>query len=133
MKIDLTFWLILALLTSVSANILAFYYIRILLGKLFYVGENLSDLTQMITSFRNHIKAVYSMEMFYGDETLQHLMDHTSSLHEVLEEFEDIYEIAVPPEQPDETEDNQEETEEDATKTIDKENVFYGGTRTSNN
>ena len=133
MKIDLTFWLILALLTSVSANFLALYYIRTLLGKLFYVGENLSDLTQMITSYRNHIKSVYEMEMFYGDETLQHLMDHTRSLHEVLDEFEDIYEIAVPPDNTEETETNQEETQEDAPKTIDQENVFYAGTRTSNN
>lgn len=133
MKIDLTFWLILALLTSVSANFLAFYYIRTLLGKLFFVGENLSDLTQMITSYRNHIKAVYSMEMFYGDETLKHLMDHTRSLHEVLDEFEDIYEIAVPQEEDEEADNNEEEKLEDATKTIDQENVFYGGTRTSNN
>jgi hypothetical protein len=133
MKIDLTFWLILALLSSVSANFLAFYYIRALLGKLFFVGENLSDLTQMITSYRNHIKSVYEMEMFYGDETLQHLMAHTRSLHEVLDEFEDIYEIAVPPQEGEETDNNQEETQKDAPKTIDKENVFYAGSRTSNN
>jgi 2-iminoacetate synthase ThiH len=87
----------------------------------------------MIKSYRNHMKVVYEMEMFYGDETLKHLMDHTRSLHEVLDEFEDIYEIAVPPQEDEETNNNKEETEEDATKTIDKENVFYGGTRTSNN
>ena len=133
MKIDLTFWLILALLTSVSANFLAVYYIRTLLGKLFFVGENLSDLTQMITSYRNHIKAVYSMEMFYGDETLKHLMDHTRSLHEVLDEFEDIYEIAVPPDNTEDADNNEEEKPEDAPKTIDEENVFYAGTRASNN
>jgi hypothetical protein len=133
MKIDLTFWLILALLTSVSANFLAFYYIRTLLGKLFYVGENLSDLAEMIKSYRNHIKAVYGMEMFYGDETLKHLMNHTTSLHEVLEEFEDIYEIAVPPDESEEIENNQEEIIEDATKKVDEENVFYAGTRASNN
>ena len=133
MKIDLTFWLIMALLTSVSANFLAFYYIRTLLGKLFYVGENLSDLAEMIKSYRNHIKTVYGMEMFYGDETLKHLMNHTTSLHEVLEEFEDIYEIAVPPDESEEIENNQEETEEDATKKVDEENVFYAGTRASNN
>lgn len=138
MKIDLTFWLILALLTSVSANLLALYYIRSLLGKLFFVGENLSDLAQMIASYRNHIKTIYSMEMFYGDETLEHLMKHTTSLHEVLEEYEDIYEIAVPPDENpedkvEELEENQEENIKDATKKIDQENVFYAGSRTSNN
>jgi len=97
------------------------------------VGENLSDLAEMIKSYRNHIKAVYGMEMFYGDETLKHLMNHTTSLHEVLEEFEDIYEIAVPPDESEEIENNQEEIIEDATKKVDEENVFYAGTRASNN
>ena len=72
--------------------------------------------------------------MFYGDETLQHLMEHTKSLYVILEEFEDIYEIAVPPELPEEEQEiTQEENEEDATKKISQENVFYAGTRTSNN
>jgi len=133
MKIDLTFWLIMALIASVGANILAFYYIRVVLAKLFYVGENLSDLVQMITSYRNHLKVIYEMEMFYGDETLQHLLEHTRSLHTVLEEFEDIYEIAVPPDNLEDQQINEEEILEDATKTIDEENVFYGGTRASNN
>lgn len=133
MKIDLTFWLILALLTSVSANILAFYYIRVVLGKLLYVGENLGDLAQMVASYRNHLKTIYEMEMFYGDETLQHLIEHTKSLYEVLEEFEDIYEIAVPPEGPEDQQNNEKEIIEDATKKIPEQDVFYAGTRTSNN
>ena len=43
MKIDLTFWLIIALITSGIGNILLFYYSRVLLGKLLYLGDNLSD------------------------------------------------------------------------------------------
>ena len=130
MKIDLTFWLILSLTTSVTINFVAFYYARGLLNRLIFVGDNLSDLTQMITSYRNHLKAVYSMEMFYGDETLQHLIDHTKSLYTILEEFEDAYEIAIPSEN---SEEEQEEEIKDAETTIDQENVFYAGTRTSNN
>tara|TARA_Y100000114_G_scaffold113070_1_gene106949 strand:- start:1898 stop:2290 length:393 start_codon:yes stop_codon:yes gene_type:complete len=130
MKIDLTFWLILSLTTSVTINFVAFYYARGLLNRLMFVGDNLSDLTQMITSYRNHLKAVYSMEMFYGDETLQHLIDHTKSLYTILEEFEDAYEIAIPSEN---SEEEQEEEIKDAETTIDQENVFYAGTRTSNN
>jgi len=114
MKIDLTFWLILALLTSVSANFLAFYYIRVLLGKLFYVGENLSDLAEMITSYRNHIKAVYGMEMFYGDQTLQGLIRHS---REMINEIIDLQERYFLEEEEDfdrtqkEEEDSQEEKE----------------------
>jgi len=133
MKIDLVFWLILALSASTIVNFLAFYYIRVVLGKLLYVGENLGDLTEMIASYRNHLKAVYEMEMFYGDETLQHLIEHTRSLHEMLEDFEDVYDITEPPEEDEQAEITQEETELDAKTKIDQENVFYGGTRTSNN
>ena len=88
MKIDLTFWLILALLTSVSANFLAFYYIRTLLGKLFFVGENLSDLAQMIASYRNHIKTIYSMEMFYGEPVIQDLITRTKFVIINISSFE---------------------------------------------
>ena len=130
MKIDLTFWLILSLTTSVTINFIAFYYARGLFNRLMFVGDNLSDLAQMVTSYRNHLKAVYSMEMFYGDETLQHLIDHTKSLYTILEEFEDAYEIAIPSENSDQ---EQEEEIKDAETTIDEENVFYAGTRTSNN
>ena len=130
MKIDLTFWLITALVSSVAVNFIALYYIRVVLGKLFYVGDNLSDLAQLITNYRNHLKAVYSMEMFYGDETLSHLIDHTRSLHNVLEEFEDVYTIAEPQEQDDEI---TQEEENNAETPITQENVFYGGARKSNN
>ena len=132
MKIDLTFWLIIALSSSVIANFIAFYYIRVVLGKLLYVGENLSDLVELITNYRNHLKTVYDIETFYGDETLKFLIEHTKSLHGLLEEYEDVYSIAIPQEVTEE-EPIQEEEEINAEKTINEENVFYAGTRTSNN
>ena len=133
MKIDLTFWLIIALITSGIGNILLFYYSRVLLGKLLYLGDNLSDLVDMITSYRNHLKSVYEMEMFYGDQTLQFLINHTKSLYELLEEYEDVYTIAIPPETTDEQNINEEEINNDAETTIPEQDVFYAGTRTSNN
>jgi len=131
MTISLTFWLILALLMSITANILAFWYIRVVLGKLMFVGENISDLVTMVTNYKNHLKGVYEMEMFYGDETLKFLMEHTNSLLEVLEEYEDINNIIKPPESEEEL--TEEELIEDAETKINQENVFYGGTRKSNN
>ena len=133
MTINLTFWLIIALSVSVTVNFIALYYIRVVLGKLFYVGENLGDLVELITAYRNHLKAVYSMDMFYGDETLKHLIEHTKSLHIILEEFEDVYSIALPQEESEEEEEEIKEEEINAEKTIAQENVFYAGTRTSNN
>ena len=134
MKIDLVFWLILALSASTIVNFVAFYYIRVVLGKLLFVGDNLGDLSELVANYRKHLKSVYEMDMFYGDETLQHLIRHTRSLYDLLEDFEDVYAIAEPPEETDEQDEtNQEETELDAKTKISQENVFYGGTRTSNN
>ena len=134
MKIDLVFWLILALSASTIVNFVAFYYIRVVLGKLLFVGDNLGDLSELVANYRKHLKSVYEMDMFYGDETLQHLIRHTKSLYDLLEDFEDVYAIAEPPEETDEEDEtNQEETELDAKTKISQENVFYGGARTSNN
>ena len=133
MKINLTFWLIMALSASVTANFIAFYYIRVVLGRLMYVGDNLSDLAKMITAYRNHLKSIYEMEMFYGDENLQFLIEHTKSLHELLEDYEDAYLIAIPPENIEEQIINEEEEIKDAEKTIIEQDVFYAGPRKSNN
>ena len=133
MTINLTFWLIMALCASVVANFIAFYYIRVVIGRLMYVGDNLGDLAEMVTAYRNHLKGVYNMEMFYGDETLKFLIDHTRSLHDLLEDFEDVYSIGIPPENTEEQITNKEEINNDAETTIPEQDVFYAGTRTSDN
>ena len=133
MIINLTFWLILALSASVIANFIAFYYNRVVIGRLMFLGDNLSDLAEMVTTYRNHLKSVYEMEMFYGDETLKFLIDHTKSLHDLLEEYEDIYNISIPPENIEEQINNEEEMENNAKTQINEENVFYAGPRERNN
>ncbi len=137
MTVNLTFWLILCLSASVIANFLAFWYIRAILGRLMFISENLRDLVDLISTYRNHLKSVYEMDMFYGDETLKFLMGHTKSLSDVLEEYSDVYLITEPQEQQEEqqeeTDNLKEETEINAETKINQENVFYGGTRKSNN
>ena len=130
MTFNITFWLILALIASVTANFFAFWYIRVLLGKLMYVGDNLADLVTLVGNYKKHLKGVHSMEMYYGDETLKFLMGHTNSLLELLEDYEDVYTMTEIIEEPEEI--NKEEIE-DAKETIAEENVFYAGSRTSNN
>ncbi len=130
MTINLTFWLVLALLASIVGNIFAFWYIRVVLTKLMFVGENLADLVDLIDTYKKHLKGVYEMEMFYGDETLEFLMQHTRSLRELLNQYSDIYSIIEPQEDIDTL--IEEETEDNEKKTITEENVFYAGSRKSN-
>jgi hypothetical protein len=87
------------------------------------VAENSSDLLAMITGFRNHLKAVYNLDSFYGDETLKALMDHATTLSMILEDqYGDIASLSEPVEY--------EEEEENAEKENEKEkHVLYAGTR----
>ena len=78
---------------SILFNIGIVLYTRNVIVKLLSVSEELGDLKTMIDNFYAHILTVYEMEMFYGDETLSHLLDHTRSLGEQLETFEYIYSL----------------------------------------
>jgi len=87
--------IILSLVLTIStlANVGLILYVRATLLRLLYVSEELGDLQDMINSFANHVKKVYELEMFYGDQTLQALMEHAISFNEQLETFEFIYSI----------------------------------------
>ena len=134
MTINFTFWLGMALCLSVAVNIGTIWYIRKLLSRFMFISNNLSDLVEMIKNFRDHLKSIYEMEMFYGDETLQFLMSHTKSLFDLLQDYEDVYLIAEPLEEDDEFEENNKEEQLDGeTKKVTEENVLYAGTRRRNN
>ena len=79
------------LFASVVFNIGIFVYARAALSRLLEVYSELGDLQDMIDAFANHLEQVYELEMFYGDETLQHLLNHASSFNAQLETFEHIY------------------------------------------
>ncbi len=81
----------------------------------------------MVTSYRDHLTKVYGMEMFYGDATLKFLMSHTKDLKELLEDFEDVIYVTEPIEEIEVIEQQEEET--NAPTQIEKENVFYAGSR----
>ena len=132
---NFTIWLIIALLVSVSANIFMFWYIRRVLDKLLFVSRNISDLVDLLVSYQNHLKTIYSLDTYYGDETIQFLMSHTKSLLEVLEEYEDIYSITVPIEYEDFDDENEEneEGENDGETKVNEKDVFYAGSRKRNN
>jgi hypothetical protein len=127
-----TNWLIIALSVSFIANILALWYIRKLLAKVLFVSQNLTDLVDLLGTYRNHLKRIYSMEMFHGDETIKFLIQHTNSLLDVLEDYSDIYLMTEPIEVGEEDEESYDDEKETRPPQVNEENVFYGGTRSSN-
>ncbi len=76
---------------SVVANIGVFVYARAAISRLLFVADELGDLQSMTNNFAKHLNNVYELESFYGDPTLQYLLDHAISFNEQLETFEYIY------------------------------------------
>jgi hypothetical protein len=95
-----------------SAGVLI--YARAAIIRLLIVSEELGDLQQIINSFATHVKSVYELEMFYGDQTLKSLMEHAISFNEQLETFEYIYSLT---EEEIDDNDNDTPTEEEEEKT----------------
>ena len=98
------------LFLSVIFNIGVFVYARAAITRLLFVSEELGDLQNMIDAFAKHVKSVYELEMFYGDATLEHLLNHAVSFNEQLETFEHIYSL---------TEETAIETEEESGEELD--------------
>lgn len=122
-------WTIIALILSFIGNFFSIWYIRKLLGKVLFVSQNLTDLVDLLETYRNHLRKIYSMEMFHGDETIKFLIQHTNSLLDVLEDYSDIYLMTEPMAIQEDEESYDEETRAETLNT--EKDVFYGGTRSS--
>lgn len=123
---EISVWLGICLGISAGLNVVFYWLIREQSSRLTTVADNSSDLIELISSFRNHVKAVYSLDSFYGDETLGGLLEHSRALNAILEEqYGDIAALA-------EEIEYEEEEAEDAEKEEKEQHVLYAGTRKSN-
>ena len=50
--------------------------------------DELKDLVRIFKNFSGHLKGVHDLEMFYGDETLRHLMRHATDIIETFEVYD---------------------------------------------
>ena len=138
MNLNLIIPLSLALAASLVVIGFLIWYIRSLLARLMFVSQNINDLVSLVSAYRVHLKSVHALDQFYGDETIKTLISHTNSLLEILDDYEDISSISIPLEEDTELESEiVKEDEEQAL--LEKEtpdygeNVFYAGSRTSDN
>ena len=109
------FLLSILLFLSIVVNIFGFNYVRYLLGELSFVSENIGSLFRTVAEFDNHLSDVYELERFYGDQTLESLMRHSSELVEVLQDFEEIYSLTEDQLDEEETGGDSEETNDQET------------------
>jgi len=78
---------------STIINIGLFLWLRGALSQLVSFSSEMEDLRDMTGAFSSHVSSVYGLESFYGDETLQGLMEHARSYKEQLDTFEYIYDL----------------------------------------
>jgi len=119
-------WLALALAVSFAFNILLYWFSREQSRRLLIVSENINDLIEIISTYQGHLKRVYSLDAFYGDENLQFLLEHTGALIGLLEEqYSEVITL---------TEEIEYETEEitEVEENSKEQDVFYGGSRERN-
>ena len=81
------------LLASIIINIFLLWFAFNLTRQIRFYDDELRGIVSIIKNFTEHLNAVHEMEMFYGDQTLQSLMDHAVSFSEQLETFEYIYSL----------------------------------------
>ena len=92
-------WFILGtllLIISILTNVVLVSYIRTNIVKVFVISEELSEIFTRLDSFQEHLKSVYEMPTFYGDETLTGLLEHSKALNEFLIKYEDVYSFTQP-------------------------------------
>jgi hypothetical protein len=77
-------------------NISLILYIRENIIKVFVISEEAAEIFTRLDSFREHLKSVYELPTFYGDDTLGGLLEHTRSLAEYFLKYEKIYSFTQP-------------------------------------
>ena len=86
------------------------FYTFWLLKRLVVVSESIMDLNEQVGLFSSHLEATYKKPLYYGDETLKALLDHTRFISGYCNAFVNSYSIIdLPPLE--QTEDAEEEQE----------------------
>lgn len=76
------------LLLSISLNVLLAWFARkVQTEYILFIRDNLEALSQMHNEFNEHLEAVNNMEMYFGDQTLVGLLEHSKFVKEQTAEF----------------------------------------------
>ena len=83
------------ILLGVSVLISGFlmWYIAKLIKKFLNISEELEGLFVFLEEYAEHVEAVYNLERFYGDTTLENLMRHSKEATESAKNFRAIYDV----------------------------------------
>ena len=84
-------YLYVLLFISVVLNILACAYSIRAARRLLIVDTNLEGIEETFLSFKSHLEGLYESEVFYGDESLKALIDHSNMVLDEIEKYDNLY------------------------------------------
>lgn len=84
------------LAVSIVANILLYKYAKHLINKLQQFSENINDLKDLLGVYSQHLQKTHDAPTFYGDSTLQSLLNHTKEIVNDIKEFNESFLIEQP-------------------------------------
>ena len=80
-------YLSVALAFSLAISIMFFWYNRQVIKNLAYILTNTREFNFILKEFREHLNGVYTKDTFYGDPTLEGLLEHTKDMVSVTDEM----------------------------------------------
>lgn len=83
--------LVMFLFCSIVLNIFLIWYAVQAIRKISFITESLEIINLDLEFFSRHVKGLYELEMFYGDETLKNLIIHSRKLLDSFKEYEVDY------------------------------------------
>lgn len=75
-------FLVFLLLLSLTANCVLIWYCRKLVQNLWNGVNNVDELQRLLNEYADSLKSMYSLEEFYGDETIKTAIDNTKIISE---------------------------------------------------
>jgi hypothetical protein len=73
---------------SGAINILLLLYVRWLLSIIKTISEDLALMSEKISDYTDHVSSLHELEMFYGEPTLQSLMEHGRNMVDEISEID---------------------------------------------
>ena len=81
-------FIITTLCLSITLNVLLIWFVRkVQTDYILFIRDNLEGLVQMHEEFNEHLDVVNNMEMYFGDQTLVGLLEHSKFTKEQTENF----------------------------------------------
>jgi|5_EtaG_2_1085323.scaffolds.fasta_scaffold24827_6 hypothetical protein len=76
-----------ALLSSLVINVMFVWYTRKLLNYLEMTNDEAREIFTAVADYETHLKDVYKRDIFYGDATLESLLEHTNQIADQVQEY----------------------------------------------